>query len=118
VSEKWSGQADGTATLSGNGPVLKLAWTLKDGSEVNGTLAMNEQSRVTGAGGYDHVRGTAYGWGDLSVQVAVRRRDKVRLLADGRFTDQRARQQIAGAWVWDMQKATLREWRVWRGRLL
>ena len=119
VSEKQpSERADGTVTLGGSGPVLDLAWTLKDGSEVRGMISMNEQSRVTGAGSYDHVRGTNYGWGYFSLQVAVRERGVVRILVDGRFTDQRTRRQIAGAWVWEMQKATLREWRVWRLRLL
>jgi hypothetical protein len=57
VSEKQpSERADGTATLSGSGPMLTLAWTLEDGSEVTGTLSMNEQSPVTGAGSYEHTR--------------------------------------------------------------
>ena len=118
VSDKGlSETANGAATLSGTGSVLEFAWTLEDGSEIEGTLAMNEQSRVTGAASYDHVRGSAYGWGDFSFQMAGRERPGVRLLVDGRFTDQRTRQQVAGAWVWDMQKATLRKWRVWRLRL-
>jgi hypothetical protein len=113
-----SEEADGTVTLRGNGPVLDLAWTLGDRSEVRGTVSMNEQSRVSGAGSYDHVRGENYGWGYFSLQVAEGERGPIRLLVDGRFTDQKARQQIAGAWVWEMQKATLREWRLWRLRLL
>jgi hypothetical protein len=118
VNEKWSEKDDGTATVSGTGPLLKFTWTLADGSEVKGTLAMNEQSRVTGAGSYDHVRGNAYGWGHFTFQVAGRKQGGVRLLVDGRFTDQRARQEIAGAWLWEMDKATLRERRVWGLRLL
>jgi hypothetical protein len=63
---------------------------------------MNEQSRVTGAGSYEHFRG-AGGWGDFSVQVASRERGVVRLLVDGRYTDQANRKVVATAWVW--QKA-------------
>jgi len=118
VSEKGRSETGNrTATLTGAGPLLKFAWTLKDGSEIKGTLAMNEQARVTGAGSYDHVRGSAYGWGGLSFQVAGRERSSVHLLVDGWFTDQTARQQIASAWVWKMHERALCERRLWRLRL-
>lgn len=101
-----SAEAAGTVTLTGDGPVLDVVWTLEDGSEARGTLTMNEQSRVTGAGTYEHRRGTNRGWGEFTVHVASRRARAVRLLVDGRFTDQKLRQQIASAWTWEMQEST------------
>lgn len=101
-----SNESNGTARLSGNGPLLDLVWTFEDGSKAKGTLSMNEQSRVTGAGSYEHFRG-AGGWGDFSVQVATRERDAVRLLVDGQYTDQANRKLVATAWVW--QKLPNRE---------
>jgi hypothetical protein len=100
-----SDRADGTLTLKGKSPVLDVSWTLEDGSTVRGTLTMNEQSRVTGSGSYEHRRGSAGGWGDFSVHVASRKQGAVRVLVDGRFTDQELRRQIASAWVWEMHES-------------
>jgi hypothetical protein len=96
-----SEQPDGTVTISGSGPNLDFLWTLGNGSEARGRLAMNEQSRVTGSGSYEHRRGANRGWGDLTIQVASRERNSVRLLVDGRYTSQKDRQQVASAWVWE-----------------
>jgi hypothetical protein len=93
VNEKEpSDRADGTVVIEGNGPTLAFVWRLADGSEARGTIAMNEQSRVTGTGSYEHFRDGKLGWGDLWLQVASRERDAVRLLVDGRYTKQEARQ--------------------------
>ena len=66
---------------------------------------MNEQSRLTGAGGYQHERG-GLGWGHLAVVVASRGENTARLLLDGRYTDQDTRDLVATAWVWDMKSPT------------
>lgn len=101
VIEK-QGRTDGTVIITGNGSQLGFIWTMRDKSTVEGTLAMNEQSRVTGAGSYTHSRGESYGWGDLSFQVAARKRGAIRLLVDGRFTNTTSRSHVASAWVWEM----------------
>jgi hypothetical protein len=101
VSEKETGLAVGTVAIHGHGPILNLEWTHPDGSQASGRIAMNEQSRVTGSGSYEHRRGSNVGWGYFMLQVASRERDAVRLLVDGTFTDQELRRQTASAWVWE-----------------
>jgi hypothetical protein len=91
-------QVIATATIKGRGPRLEMTWQWNDGSLVTGQVSMNEQSRVTGAGSYTHVRGSALGWGSIYVQVADH--DRRVLLVDGTFTDSDSRQQVASAWVW------------------
>lgn len=113
VTQKWSEEPQGTVTLSGNGPKLDFVWTMEDGSAPTGKLWMNEQTRLTGAGSYQHRR-TGFGWGELTVQVADRERGAVRLLVDRQFTDPTAHQPVAEAWVWEMHHASNPSDRWWR----
>lgn len=99
-----SDQPDGEVTIKGDGPILTLDWTLASGSRAEGTLAMNEQSRITGAGSYEHVQG-APGWGYLTVHVASRKKGAARLLVDGRYTREAKRDEVSTAWVWEMPSA-------------
>lgn len=96
-------QPDGMVEVAGDGPVLTFVWTFGDGSVAEGALTMNEQSRVTGAGSYKHVRGSNLGWGYVTLIVASRGKDAAQLLVDGRYTRQKHRDEIATAWVWEMQ---------------
>jgi hypothetical protein len=98
VAEKSTDEVAGTATLTGNGPSLHLSWVMEDGTVATGTIVMNEQSRVDGSGSYTHDTESGLGWGYLRVRVASR--DPVVLRVDGTFTDQRARSEVASAWVW------------------
>lgn len=103
VTEKQPSQrAEGTVTVTGDGPLLSFEWTTADGSQAHGTLAMNEHSRVTGTGSYEQVRGLNHGWGYLTVYVASREQGAARLLVDGRYTRQANRDEVSTAWVWEM----------------
>jgi hypothetical protein len=93
---------EGTVTITGNGPLLDFVWTLANGRVARGTLAMNEQSRVTGSGGYEH---EPDGWGYLDVRVASRTPGTARLLVDGRYTRPDHGDEWARARVWEMQPA-------------
>ena len=96
-----SNQPDGKAKVSRDGATLGFVWTFPDGTEATGTLAMNEQSRVTGSGSYKHLRG-ALGWGYLTAHVASREKDAAQLLVDGRYTLDRG--DVSTAWVWEMPR--------------
>lgn len=110
VNEKEPSQRpDGTVVIDGNGPNLNFVWTFADGTEARGQIAMNEQSRVTGSGSYEHVRDERHGWGDVWLQVGSRERDAVRLLVDGRYTNQEKRLGVASAWVWEMETSRERQ---------
>lgn len=98
-----SEKPDGTVVVTGDGPVLTFVWRFGDGSVADGTLAMNEQSRFIGSGGYEHVRGRNLGWGQVTVIVASRDKGAARLLIDGQYTRQEMRDAVWTAWVWEMQ---------------
>lgn len=98
VTVKSTEEAEGTATLTGSGPILALRWVLADATVATGTIVMNEQSRVDGSGSYTHDTETGPGWGYL--RVLVESRDPAVLRVDGTFTDQDERREIATAWVW------------------
>ena len=95
-------QAQGTVTITVNGSILAFEWTWLDGSEARGTIAMDERSRVTGLGSYEHTRHGSTGWGYLSIRIASREPNAARILVDGWYTDKEQYQRVATAWFWDM----------------
>lgn len=100
VTVKQSDEPEGSVMITGDGPLLSFAWKMDGGTDAVGTIAMNEQSRVTGSGSYEH----GDGWGYLTVQVASRERGAARLLVDGRYTRQKERDEVSTAWVWEMSE--------------
>jgi hypothetical protein len=102
VTVKLEGTPEGVVTLRRRGSNLDLTWVLANDTIATGTLAMNEQSRVTGSGSYVHETASGTVGGELHVQVAP----PDTLFVDGVYTQQQARETVATAWVWRRRKRT------------